>query len=223
MVTLKEIIFICASIADNSNIDSPLKHQIYNEQSEKVSVLLTPEQHKIDVLNGCIEVGQKALDLNIDPILAIAVGHHESKFIRNIIGGGSIGMMQAIPKYWCKLEVGEDWDSPSQFLWLPIKPRPDKCKKKRVKVNQYMGEDCKVRKCDLVNCILKVCDLEKAGILALLANKKKNMREMLFSYNKGNTCNTSKDKDKCIKSGYRYADSIISEYKLYKKKLKQAK
>ncbi len=226
MVTLKEIVFLCASILDDSNTEIPLKHNVYNQQTEKVSVLLTTDEHKKDMLNGCIDIGQKAISMNIDPIIAIAVGYHESQFYKNIIGGGSIGMMQVIPKYWCRLETEvEDWNSPSQYLWIPIKPRPDKCRKKKLRVNHYMNEDCISRICDLNNCVLKTCDLERAGVIALLYVKSKNTREMLFKYNKGLTCDRISNIDKkneCIKSGYKYADSVLSLVKKYNKRLKVA-
>ena len=227
MVTIKEIVFICSTILNDANTENPVKHQVYNENTQKIEVVLTQQENRDQILNGCILVGQKALDMKVDPILAIAVAYHESQFRKDIIGGGSIGMMQVIPKYWCRLDTEvEDWYSPSQFLWLPIKPRPDKCKKKRLKPNHYFNEICKQFICDIGNCIKKNCDLERAGMLALLEVKNKNLKEMLFRYNKGNQCDKITDtdkKDKCIKSGYKYADSVLGLYNRYKKKLKTAK
>ena len=224
MIGIKEIIFLCHFIVNDFTLQTDVKYSIYDESNTKIQKILSIKDTKDVMLNSCIKIGKDSLDKNLDPILAISVGFHESKLFKDIIGDGSIGTMQVIPKYWCKLQSDVDiWDSPSQFLWIPIKPKPDKCRKKRLKPNHYFDTNCKQTYCDKISCQLKVCDLEVSGILALLSNKSKNLKEMLYKYNKGNQCINEKDpikKANCIKSGYSYADRVLKLYKRFNKAIK---
>jgi hypothetical protein len=213
MITIKDIILICASMIENTDIKYDAKFNIYNQYSEKIEVSYTPQEFKDIRLNSCIVIGEKALKLNFDPILAMSVGLHESKFHKDIVGDGSIGVMQVIPKYWCKLQTKVNWLSKSQYQWTP---KQEKTCKKKLKPNQYYDDKCKPTICDSINCDMVKCDLEEAGIIALSLNKKKNLRDMLFRYNKGNRCDKLVDKAKCIESGYKYADSVLRIYKKYR-------
>lgn len=213
MITIKDIILICASMIEDTDIKYDVKFNIYDIYSKKIEVSYTPQELKDQRLNGCITVGQKAIVIGLDPVLAMSVGLHESKFHKDIVGDGSIGIMQVIPKYWCKLQAKVNWVSKSQYQWSP--KEQTSCKKK-LKPNHYYGDKCKPTLCDSIHCDMVSCDLEEAGVIALLTNKKKDLREMLFRYNKGNRCDKLVDKTKCIESGYKYADSILKIYKKYR-------
>jgi len=49
----------------------------------------------------CAQVAKRAAKAKIDPVLAVAVAYHETKFAYKRGAAGEIGPLQAMPKYWC--------------------------------------------------------------------------------------------------------------------------
>jgi hypothetical protein len=142
LATLKDLAFVCSTIVGSLNAETSAEYNVYNEQSKLIKIQQTSWKQKTDMILGCMEIGAKSIEKGLDPEIAIAIGWHESKFHRNIVSdtsGGktpSIGMMQIIPKTWCRIEQNvETWKSKSQYF-----------------------QD-------------RTCDLENAGILAILSLK----------------------------------------------------
>lgn len=224
---------------------------VYNNSLVEIS--LNETEARRDRIRACVEIGSLALKENLDPILAIAVAKHESKFARKIVGGigkiskssltkntlsnkvprldkeeikgsPSIGVMQVIPKYWCKLQSGrDDWNSKTDVLFTPKIQRTCK-KKKKLKPNHFYDELCQEVYCNIDNCDYLECDLEKAGIIAIQTYAsiyKKNMVQLLCHYNYGNT------NKPCPTKAINYAHSIIGEMgrinKYYKRMKKLTK
>jgi len=245
--TINELILTCAMLVNGMGIEKDVVYpSVYN--NSLIEINLSASESKKDRIKACVEVANLAVRSNIDPILTIAVARHESKFVRKIIGGigkisfnkplkeipantkrtlekkeiagsPSLGVMQVIPKWWCKLQKNrQDWDSKTDVLFLPKIQRS--CKKKK-KQNHYFNEDCVQIYCDLENCDFIECDLEQAGIIALqtyIKVFKKDLVQVLCHYNYGDT-NKS-----CPKKSITYANSIIKEMgsiNSYFKKLKK--
>lgn len=210
-----------------SEFKNGITFQTYNHLNQKTPKTLDQFGYVFEAFQNCIRVGLSATAFEgIDPLLAIAVAEHESDFIDGIIHQENIGVMQANPKYWCKLEKEvSNWDSPSQYLWIPSQKQNNspnqKCKKARKTLpHQYFDfDECKPKNCDQENCTLVSCDLVRAGMLALDYNKNRNLKKMLYDYNRGYYCNTSKFKEgseeqqKCIQKGQDYASTILKRYK----------
>ena len=191
--TINEIILTCVMLVNGMSIEKTYP-SVYNNSLVEIS--LDIQDAKRDRIRACVEIGNLALKENVDPILAIAVAKHESKFARKIVGGigkiskpsiskhtqankiarldkeeikgsPSLGIMQVIPKWWCKLQSGrDDWQSKTDVLFIPNIQRTCK-KKKKLKTNHYYDEQCQEIYCDTENCEYVECDLEKAGIIAL--------------------------------------------------------
>lgn len=144
LTTIKDLTFVCTTIVSGINVGEITDYKTYNEQSKIVTVQKNQIEMRTSMFLGCMEIGLKSINENLDPAIGIALGWHESKFHNNVVSDGqipSIGMMQISPRTWCKLEQQVDsWKSKSQFF-----------------------ED-------------KECDLERAGILAILYSK--NQRGM---------------------------------------------
>ena len=49
----------------------------------------------------CADIHDTAHSKGVDPLLAVSVGYHETRFRYKIGAAGEIGPMQAIPRYWC--------------------------------------------------------------------------------------------------------------------------
>ncbi len=142
LTTVKDLAFVCSTIVSSINVGETTEHKVYNEQSKIVTIQKSKAAMQSDMFLGCMEIGIKSFNEGLEPEIGIALGWHESKFYRNVVSDvskgqiPSIGMMQVIPRTWCKLEQQvESWKSKSQFF----------------------GD--------------KVCDLERAGILAILSTK----------------------------------------------------
>lgn len=53
--------------------------------------------------DACLEVVWQAEAQGIDPVLAMSVAWHESRFKRSAVSSaGAVGVMQVLPRYWCK-------------------------------------------------------------------------------------------------------------------------
>jgi len=147
--TIKDLAFVCSTIVSGINVGETTDYKVYNEQSKIVAVQKNKTEMQASMFLGCMGIGIKSLNENLEPEIGIALGWHESKFHQNIVSDvskgqiPSIGMMQIIPRTWCKLEQQvESWKSKSQFF----------------------GD--------------KTCDLERAGIIAILSSKnQKGMRK----------------------------------------------
>ena len=248
--TINEIILTCVMLVNGMSIEQTYP-SVYNNSLVEISLNLNDARR--DRIRACVEIGNLALRENVDPILAIAVAKHESKFARKIVGGigkiskppiskqtmankiarldkeeikgsPSLGIMQVIPKWWCKLQTGrDDWQSKTDVLFIPNIQRTCK-KKKKLKTNHYYDEQCQEIYCDTENCEYVECDLEKAGIIAIqtYANiYKKNMVQLLCHYNYGNTSKP------CPVKSIKYAHSIIGDMgkinKYYKRMKKLSK
>lgn len=248
--TINEIILTCVMLVNGMSIEQTYP-SVYNNSLVQISLDINDARR--DRIRACVEIGNLALKENVDPILAIAVAKHESKFARKIVGGigkiskppipkqtlankiarldkeeikgsPSIGIMQVIPKWWCKLQAGrEDWESKTDVLFIPKIQRSCK-KKKKLKTNHYYDEQCQEIYCDQENCEYVECDLEKAGIIALQTYAKiykKNMVQLLCHYNYGNTSKP------CPAKAIKYAHSIIGDMgkinKYYKRMKKLSK
>jgi hypothetical protein len=217
--TINELILTCAMLVNGIGIEHDVVYpSVYN--NSLVEINMGAMESKKDRIRACVEIGELAIKSNIDPSMAIAIAKHESKFIRKIVGGldrsalkkheitgsPSLGIMQVIPKWWCKLQTGrEDWDSKTDVLYIPKTQRS--CKKKK-KQNHYFNEDCENIYCDKENCDFIECDLEQAGIIALstyINIFKKDAIQVLCHYNYGNTNKA------CPSKSIKYANSIISD------------
>lgn len=248
--TINEIILTCVMLVNGMSIEQTYP-SVYNNSLVEIS--LNINEARRDRIRSCVEIGNLALKENVDPILAISIAKHESKFARKIVGGiskiskpplpkntlankivrmdkeeikgsPSLGVLQVIPKWWCKLQTGrDDWNSKTDVLFLPKIQRSCK-KKKKLKVNHYYDEQCQEIYCNLDNCEYVECDLEKAGIIAIQTYAsiyKKNMVELLCHYNYGNTSKS------CPSKSIKYAHSIMSDMvsinKYYKRMKKKSK
>ncbi len=244
--TINEIILTCVMLVNGMSIEQTYP-SVYNNSLVEIS--LNENEARRDRIRACTEIGSLALKENIDPILAMAIAKHESKFARKIVGGigkiskpqipksisanrllkldkeeikgsPSLGVMQVIPKYWCKLQSGrDDWNSKTDALFTPKVQRTCK-KKKKLKPNHYYDELCQEVYCNIDNCDYVECDLEKAGIIAIQTYEKiykKNKVQMLCHYNYGNT------NKPCPTKSIKYAQSIISDMTSINKYYKRMK
>lgn len=149
LTTIKDLAFVCTTVVSSINVGETTDYKVYNEQSKIVTVQKNKLEMQTNMFLGCMEIGIKSLSSGLEPEIGIALGWHESKFHSDIVSDvskgqiPSIGMMQVIPRTWCKLEQQVDsWGSRSQFF-----------------------QD-------------RVCDLERAGIIAILSAKnQKGMRK----------------------------------------------
>lgn len=67
-----------------------------SEPCQQTPTPLSPRQETV-----CRQVSTKAAQAGIDPVLAVAVAYHETKFIPKVGAAGELGPLQAMPKYWC--------------------------------------------------------------------------------------------------------------------------
>lgn len=135
----------------------------------------------------------------------------------------SVGLMQVIPKYWCKEQTNQSiWNSRTNILYLPKTPRECFNKKRKalkLKQNHFFNELCEQKYCDDENCIKKECDLQYAGMIALRTYYRiyrKDNLQLICHYNLGQL-------KPCPTSALNYAKEIIGSMDSINKKLKTRK
>lgn len=72
-----------------------------------------------DLIEACNEVERTAVELGADPAIMVVTAYRESRFDRLAIGAaGEVGMMQVIPRYWCKTHGWAGRHARSGFLTM---------------------------------------------------------------------------------------------------------
>ena len=77
-----------------------------------------PEKTMSKLSGNCVELATKAEDYGHDPLMVIAIGHTESRFKKNAKSkAGAVGMMQALPKYYCPKSRHCDYTRAGLLAW----------------------------------------------------------------------------------------------------------
>ena len=142
LATVRDLAFVCTTVVSGINVGETTDYKAYNEQSKIVTIQKSKIEMQASMFFGCMEIGIKSLAEGLDPEIGIALGWHESKFHHDVVSDVSKGQIPSIGM----MQV-------SPRTWCKLEQQVESWKSK----SQFFED--------------KVCDLERAGIIAILSSK----------------------------------------------------